>query len=273
MVSGFSAASGLQPGRDLVERLVPGDALEFAFSLLADAPQRVEQAIGGVGALEVVRDLGAQRAVGERHRRVALDLRRDAVFDRDEHRAGVGAVVRASDTHDIFGGHSGAHGGFYAAAPRRASRSSGAPAPAPPPCRCVRQPMFAVAICSRSALAQRRELAAAQLAGDRGLQQRVGARRAAAQVGVAHRRELEAGARQAALRPCRVSAGRAAACRASGRRFGPPRCRREGRRPGSPRARSLRQRRRCAQPCRDTPDRARAGGRTPSPSRRSRSPS
>src|SRR4029077_18842081 len=46
----------LKTGRDLVERLVPGDSLEFSFSLLADATPRVEQAIGRVRALEVVRD-------------------------------------------------------------------------------------------------------------------------------------------------------------------------------------------------------------------------
>ncbi len=54
----------------------------------------------GVGALEVARDLGAQRAGGRRMVRRAAHVDRAAVLDRDQHRAGVRAVVRAGAAHD-----------------------------------------------------------------------------------------------------------------------------------------------------------------------------
>ena len=47
---------------DVVQRLVPGHRLEPARALGADAPQRLQQALGVVGALGVARDLGAQHA-------------------------------------------------------------------------------------------------------------------------------------------------------------------------------------------------------------------
>ena len=94
----------LQARRDLVERLVPADAAEPAFAFLANSLLRIQEPVGRIGALEVVRDLGAQRALGERHRRVALDLDGDAVLHRHQHGAGVGAVVRAGGAH-YLGGH------------------------------------------------------------------------------------------------------------------------------------------------------------------------
>ena len=132
-----------------------------ADALHADAAARS----GAVGALEVVRDLGAQRAVGERHRRIALDLHRDAVLHGDQHAAGVGAVVRAGGAHDLDGGSAfsascarGVHAGN--ANPRvRAARSSGAPARALRPAGASRQPMLAVAIAAGAPPLERRELA------------------------------------------------------------------------------------------------------------------
>ena len=52
-------------GREL-ERLVPGDALEAPFALGADPPLRVQKPIGPVESVEVVVDLAAERAPGER---------------------------------------------------------------------------------------------------------------------------------------------------------------------------------------------------------------
>ena len=64
----------------------------------------------GVHALEVVGDLAAQEAGGDRVVGVALDARRAARgVDLDEQRAGVGAIVRAGPADDSGGG---AHGDF-----------------------------------------------------------------------------------------------------------------------------------------------------------------
>ena len=41
-----SRGDGLEARGDGVERFVPGDALEAAFALGADAPLRIEQAVG-----------------------------------------------------------------------------------------------------------------------------------------------------------------------------------------------------------------------------------
>ena len=46
----------------VVQRLVPADAFELAFALLADAAHRMQQAVRVVGALGVARHLGAQHA-------------------------------------------------------------------------------------------------------------------------------------------------------------------------------------------------------------------
>ena len=53
-----------------------------------------------VGALEVAIHLGAEEALGERVVRIALDAHGAPVLDRHEHRARVGAVVRAGAAHD-----------------------------------------------------------------------------------------------------------------------------------------------------------------------------
>ena len=50
---------------DVDERLVPADALEAALALRSDALERVEHAVRVVDALQVVIDLGAQRAARE----------------------------------------------------------------------------------------------------------------------------------------------------------------------------------------------------------------
>ena len=115
---GILGRGRLQLRRDLIERLVPGDALELALALLADPLHRVLQAIGRIGALEVVRNLGADRALGERCLRVALDLGRLAPLHRHKHRAGVGAVVRARNANCFR----------HALIVRRAIRSNAAPA-------------------------------------------------------------------------------------------------------------------------------------------------
>src|SRR5262249_22946424 len=47
---------GAEARRDGVERLVPGDALETSFALAADALHRMQEALIGVGTLEIARN-------------------------------------------------------------------------------------------------------------------------------------------------------------------------------------------------------------------------
>ncbi len=72
-----------EPRGDRVERLVPGDALEAAFTLRADAAHRMQHALVRVRAVEVAGDLRAERARGRRMIGRAADLDRAAAFHRD----------------------------------------------------------------------------------------------------------------------------------------------------------------------------------------------
>src|SRR6516164_1660658 len=65
----------LQPSRDLIERLVPRDPLKRlsftallkrAFRNALAAPHRIEQPIGRVDAIEILRDFAAQKATCHR---------------------------------------------------------------------------------------------------------------------------------------------------------------------------------------------------------------
>ena len=69
------------------------------------APERVEDAIGGVDAVEIFGHFAAEEAVGDWLRGVACHLDRAAfLVHRDQDRAGVGAVVRADGVNDAKGG-------------------------------------------------------------------------------------------------------------------------------------------------------------------------
>ena len=90
--------------RNLVERLVPRDAGEAAFAFAAHAAHRMQHAVGRIGAVEIARDLGAQRAVrvgcaGSPRISIALPC-----FDCHEHRARIGTIVRARGAHDAARG-------------------------------------------------------------------------------------------------------------------------------------------------------------------------
>src|SRR5437016_4389113 len=65
----------LQPRRDLVQRRVPGDALEPPLALAPDPPLRVLQPLGAVDSLQVARHLRAEEASRERMAGVAPDPR------------------------------------------------------------------------------------------------------------------------------------------------------------------------------------------------------
>ncbi len=56
---------GAEAGGDGVEGFVPGDALEAAFAFGADAALGIEQAAGGVFALQVLRHFAAEEAAGD----------------------------------------------------------------------------------------------------------------------------------------------------------------------------------------------------------------
>ena len=58
MVSGFRRR-GSSGARHFIQRFVPGNALEFASALRPHAPERMQQAVGRIGALGVVADPGA----------------------------------------------------------------------------------------------------------------------------------------------------------------------------------------------------------------------
>ena len=92
----------LQALRDQADRFVPSRAAKFSFTLFADANLRIEQPLFVIGALEVFRDFGAQKSLGERMVAIAGDFDRPPVLDRHQHRAGIGTIVRA-DGADDFG--------------------------------------------------------------------------------------------------------------------------------------------------------------------------
>ena len=98
------AVGGIPDGAELrgdfVERFVPGDALESPFAFFADAAQRVHQALAVIRAFEVAIDLRAEKAARDGMIGIAGDANRATIANGDEHRAGVGAVVRARAAHD-----------------------------------------------------------------------------------------------------------------------------------------------------------------------------
>src|SRR6185437_4323514 len=111
----------LEARSDLIQRLVPGDALEElgltpfgerAFRNARVAPHGIEQALRGVDAIEVTRNFPAEEPARDRMCRVAGDLHRAAgeLVDRHQHAAGVRAIVRTDGVHSSrlggIGGHS-----------------------------------------------------------------------------------------------------------------------------------------------------------------------
>ena len=66
MRCGSRRGDGLQARSDVVERLVPAHPLEAPFALRAHALQRMQHALGVVGALEIAATLvhSAPRVVG-----------------------------------------------------------------------------------------------------------------------------------------------------------------------------------------------------------------
>ena len=85
---------------DFGESIVPGDRLESALALAANASKRREQPIGAVDALEVAGHFLAQETAREAVIGIAAKLDCHAVLDGDQHAAGVGAVEGADVLED-----------------------------------------------------------------------------------------------------------------------------------------------------------------------------
>ena len=86
-------------GRDLVERLVPGDRRELARPFRAGAPERRLDALGGVNEVGVAVDLSAGEARRVRMVWIALHAHDLAVLDMGDERAHVGTIVRTDDSN------------------------------------------------------------------------------------------------------------------------------------------------------------------------------
>ena len=127
------------------QRLIPRDALERVrlaalHAAVTRRPLRraglaahgIEQAVRRVDALQILRDLAAEKSTRDRMRRVARDLDRalgdpalgaGQRFDRDQHAAGVGAVMRADRMNNFGLSFNGSHAMILF---RRISRHRGA---------------------------------------------------------------------------------------------------------------------------------------------------
>ena len=90
---------------DVFECLVPRDALEASFSLSAHALHGMEQAVGVIDLLEVVVDLRAQPATGERMRFVALQPGGTPVLDFHHPPARIGAIVSTCAANGVRRSH------------------------------------------------------------------------------------------------------------------------------------------------------------------------
>src|SRR5215475_3299189 len=80
---------------DCFEGLVPADALELSGPFGSGALERVEHSIWAVDPLLIVVDFYAQSSAGEGVLGVATYRDRASIFYRDQHRAGVRAIVWA----------------------------------------------------------------------------------------------------------------------------------------------------------------------------------
>ena len=97
--AGFVGDRLVQPPRDVLERLVPGDAHEARLAFRTHALQRMKHAIGVIHALEIVIHLRAEGAARERVLRIAAELRGIAVADFDDPAARIRTVMAARATH------------------------------------------------------------------------------------------------------------------------------------------------------------------------------
>src|SRR5262249_3689194 len=95
--------NGPQACRDLGQRFVPGDALEARVTALgSDSPARIKHSVRAVDVVQIIVDLVAQVAFGDRVCRIAFyfDGAAARLVDGDAHGAGVRTVVRTGHVHN-----------------------------------------------------------------------------------------------------------------------------------------------------------------------------
>src|SRR6516162_4123385 len=80
---------------DRFDSFVPADAVELAGPLRSGALEGMEHSIRAVDPLFVIIDFDAQPSAGEGVLRISMYGDRPSIFYRNQHRAGVGAIVRA----------------------------------------------------------------------------------------------------------------------------------------------------------------------------------
>src|SRR3974377_504558 len=96
-----------QPGGDFVECLVPRDAPEGGLAARAlgrNPPHGMENAIGRIHTVKILRDFSAEKSLGYGMRRIALDARCAAVLDGNKRSASVGTIMWACGMDDSFHG-------------------------------------------------------------------------------------------------------------------------------------------------------------------------
>ena len=119
-----SVDDGLPARGDVGERLGPAHRRELPFALAPGALERVQHAVRVIDTLQVVVDLGAQRAARERMRGIAGQTCRRSVLNLHGPGARVGAVVPAGSPNGcvVAGGSRHRpfwrHDDFTARAPR-----------------------------------------------------------------------------------------------------------------------------------------------------------
>src|SRR5262249_16484378 len=93
---------------DRIESLVPGSLLESRWAgilraLSLHSAHRIQQPVGRVDAVKVLRNFRAQRPAGDRMTRVSLDLRCSSaqLIESDEHPAGMRTIVRTRSMDDF----------------------------------------------------------------------------------------------------------------------------------------------------------------------------
>src|SRR5436853_2559051 len=102
----FRFGKSLEALGDFVESLIPAYSLEAAFAFRPYSAHRIEQAIGVVHSFEISRHLRTQKPLGRRMTGIARHADSAPIFNLDQHRAGIRAVVRAGGANRLLLSHS-----------------------------------------------------------------------------------------------------------------------------------------------------------------------
>src|SRR5581483_249552 len=94
----------LKPCRDRIERLIPRDPLKPSFTLFAHTLLWIEHPVGRIFALQILRDLAAQKSSRHRMIGIAAQPAALAVIDVDQERTGIGTIARADGVSNLHRG-------------------------------------------------------------------------------------------------------------------------------------------------------------------------